>query len=309
MSAATTLATTRAEQLREREDRIRANVRVGMAAAYQIGDDLLWIRDDHLYEQAGFETWDAYLKGRGSVEFGIGRAHAYRFMKLAQIRAKLPEPSSPAGDENELSQIALLELGRLAPKSDDHAQRPDYDRLDRRDVARVLKRAARLAEEEGKDGIPVAVVRKAVDEELGVKRGPAPKSEPEPEPEPRSNFGERIWEGTDAVKRLHRNAAELDDRTFAREGCGPHVAFAIDEHVEVLEEALSFWRERKLLLVPRVIRPAGGGDQAAPPPTRAHALLGDYNRLTLKQRNEFDRLLSAQRTAEIDALKARTPKK
>jgi hypothetical protein len=303
MSAATAPAVTRAEQLREREERIRANVRVGMTAAYQIGDDLLWIRDDHLYEQAGFETFDAYFKERGPVQFGIGRAHAYRFMKLAQIRAKLPDSSSPAGDENELSQIALLELGRLAPKSEDHAQRPDYDRLDRRDVARVLKRAARLAAEEGKDGIPVAVMRKAVDEDLGVKRGPLPK--PEPEPEPRSNFEERIREGTDAVERLRKNAADLDDRTFVREASGTLGAYAIDEHMEALEDALNFWRGRKHLLVPKVVRPAGSGDQAAPPPTRVHALLNDYNKLTRNQQNEFHRLLSVQFDARMAEQKAK----
>jgi hypothetical protein len=59
MSAAerrTTPALTRAEPLREREGRIRDNLQTGTAAFHQVGKDLLWIRGDHLYEEAGFKT-------------------------------------------------------------------------------------------------------------------------------------------------------------------------------------------------------------------------------------------------------------
>jgi hypothetical protein len=53
----------------------------------------------------------------------------------AQVRTKLPDASGSVLPEGGWSQRELLEFGRLAPKSEEHEQRYDFDRLDRRDVA------------------------------------------------------------------------------------------------------------------------------------------------------------------------------
>jgi hypothetical protein len=296
------VTTTRRQRLEVLENQLREDGKV----VARVRRTLLEIHDDHLYEEIGFKSWEDYLRRRVYDEFGIEMRQAKALVAHVQILDRLPEVCGTQ-HRDDLPVRVVKELGRLAPSSDGNPKHPDYGRLNRRDAARVVQKAAALAQETETKEVTQSIMRKVVDEELGVKRGkqPEPEPDPEPKPEPRSNFEERVREGTDAVKRLRKNAADLDDRTFAREAGGPAVAFTIDEHIEELEDALNFWRGRKHLLVPKVVRPAGGGDQAAPPPSRAHALLGDYNRLTLKQQNEFHRLLSDQNQDAIRRAEAK----
>jgi hypothetical protein len=162
----------------ERFHELEATIRQNYEAFVSTGFALMEIREDHLFKEAGFVTWDAYLKERVGCDFGIERAQAFRLIACAQIRSKLPEVSSPRGDETtrkEWPQKALLELGRLAPKSKDHEQRRNYDQLRRSDVARVARKVE--AQTNGAK-VAVGVVRKIVDEDLGIDRHKKPEDEP-----------------------------------------------------------------------------------------------------------------------------------
>jgi hypothetical protein len=167
------LASDRPQRLRTLENEIRQNYEAFVTTGFA----LMEIRDDELYKEDGFPTWDRYLKERVGRDFGIEERQVYNLIACAQIRTKIPEVSGSALPEEGWSQKAILEFARLAPKSEAHEQRRDFDKLDKRDVARVAKKAAEMAEKEG-DGKPTAsIVRKVVDEELGVKLG-KPKSKP-----------------------------------------------------------------------------------------------------------------------------------
>jgi hypothetical protein len=219
-------------------------------------------------------------------------------MNVAQIRVKLPESSSPTGYENELSDIALLELGHLAPKSDDHAQRPDYSQLDKRNVARVLKRAAALAEEEGKDGIPATVIRQAVDEELGVKRGPAPKPEPPPEDE-RGDLPDYLYDVLSKMSSARRRLKE-----HVNPDAWGHFGKTKDSHlvgllVEECRDLEADLRQILPLVNPRKRLPSatatGPDQQSEPKPTAVDVALSANDRLTTVEKSAFMRRLNEMR--------------
>jgi hypothetical protein len=186
----------RTQRLRELEAVIRKNIE----AFVTTGSSLMEIRDDHLFKEAGFATWDAYLKKRVGRDFGIERRQALILIACSQIRSKVPDSSrtrvrenAPAGGE-EWSRKELLELGRLAPKSKDHDQRRDYSELRRSDVARVVQKASALAEQTNGGKITVGIVRKAVDEDLGIDRHKKPEDEPIQPGDFVDEFGHKVKE-------------------------------------------------------------------------------------------------------------------
>jgi hypothetical protein len=154
---------------------LEAQIREGYEAFVRIGFALKEIRDDHLYEEAGFPSWDEYLRRRVGQDFGIRGAQARRLIVSAQVRLKLPgPPSDTAVSENkadaEWTQKAVYEFARLAPRNDDaHGQPYDLDRLDRRDVERVAGKVIEHCKKENVRCTP-AVVRRFVDGELGIDR-------------------------------------------------------------------------------------------------------------------------------------------
>jgi hypothetical protein len=101
-----------------------------------------------LYKEDGFSTWDRYLKDRVGRDFGIERTQAKKLIVCAQIRRKIPDLSATPVAESGWSQVAILEFARLAPKSEEHEQRRDFDQLDKRDVARVAKKVIDKVEQE-----------------------------------------------------------------------------------------------------------------------------------------------------------------
>jgi hypothetical protein len=174
LTSATAALTAGLSQLREAEALIRT---AGERFADVAGRQLIRIRDEGLYRHDGFDSWDAYLSQRVKERFGIGYAQAFNLISCAQIAPKLPALSSSVLEENGWSQRALLEFGRLAPRSEEHEQRYDFDRLDRGRVAAVALRVVQYCEQEGKE--PTApVVRRFVNEALGANGSappPAPK--------------------------------------------------------------------------------------------------------------------------------------
>lgn len=213
------LAVTRKQRLRTLENQIRQNYE----AFVQTGFALKEIRDTTLYTEDGFETWDQYLKERVGKEFGIEQAQARKLIVCAQVRTKLPDISDTVVSEDGWSQKALVEFARLAPQSEEHEQRRDYDRLDKRDAARVAKKVIEHCKEEGEKPT-AAVVRKFVDEELGVDRAAQAKEtrrqreeeeakaeqerEEEAHPLPETYFNDLIWHLKQDVDRVREIDAE-----------------------------------------------------------------------------------------------------
>ena len=75
---------------------------------YQIGKALKEIRDDRLYRQLLFASFEAYLKDR----WDMGRAQAYRLIEAARVIDNL----SPIGDilpENEAQVRPLVQLNAM----------------------------------------------------------------------------------------------------------------------------------------------------------------------------------------------------
>lgn len=73
---------------------------------YNIGKALKEVRDDRLYRELLFDTFEAYLKKR----WDMSRSHAYRLIEAARVIDNL----SPIGDtlpENEAQLRALVQLG------------------------------------------------------------------------------------------------------------------------------------------------------------------------------------------------------
>lgn len=169
----------RKQRLRTLENNIRSNYEKFVST----GNALKEIRDDRLYEADGFPTWDAYLKQRVGEDFGIEARQVYTLIQASTLRPKLPDlpKGLHRGAESEptqWSQKAVAEFARLAPEATtERGKIRDVASLRKQDVQRVAKRAVEKAKELGKP-VTAAIVREAVNEDLGIK--PKPQSKPEP---------------------------------------------------------------------------------------------------------------------------------
>lgn len=176
------LSVDRKQRLRTLEKSIRGT----MEQFVETGNALKEIRDDELYREDGFDTWDAYLKQRVGQDFGIERQQVLNLITAATIRPKLPDPkilpnalgTSPV----EWKSTVVKEFARLAPEDTTKSGHPrDLQSLRKQDVQRVAKAAVEIAKEQGKP-VTAAIVREAVNADLGIK----PEKR---EPAPRRDFG------------------------------------------------------------------------------------------------------------------------
>ncbi len=95
-------------------------------AFYHIGQKLLKIKRDRLYEAVGCKSWEAYCRS-GRVEYKANQANAY--IRCSQLRPKLP--SVKLGDNvTEWTQRQVLELCKCETD---------------KDAVRVAKAAIKLA--------------------------------------------------------------------------------------------------------------------------------------------------------------------
>lgn len=163
------VAVSRKQRLRTLENQIRKNYEAFVATGFALKE----IRDDELFKEDGFESWERYLKERVGMEYGIERTQAFQLIACAQIRAKLPDlpggSSGSANDGQKWSQNAVYEFARLAPKDEGTNQGYDFDKLNKRDVERVAKKVIQHCEEEAVKPTST-IVRQFVDEELGIDR-------------------------------------------------------------------------------------------------------------------------------------------
>lgn len=142
----------------DRKQRLRTlekSIRGTMEQFVETGNALKEIRDDELYKEDGFDTWDAYLKQRVGQDFGIEQRQAQILINASVVRMKLPDakilPHHGAREEKpEWSIKAVTEFTRLAPPDREHAQRRDLTALRKQDVQRVAKAAVEIAKEQGK---------------------------------------------------------------------------------------------------------------------------------------------------------------
>jgi hypothetical protein len=86
---------------------LEALVDAGVTAEKDAGWALLTIQKNKLYKQAGYRSFHVYCNER----FGMERAHLYRLMVHAKVRAIL----SPAGDINERQARELAPLAKAEP--------------------------------------------------------------------------------------------------------------------------------------------------------------------------------------------------
>lgn len=184
----TTLKTNRKQRLRSLERQIRKDYEVFVTA----GKALAEIRDDRLYDEAGFESWEKYLRQRVAEEFGIEKTQANKMIQAAVIRLKLPDlpnyghrgdhhsKNGSTSEARQWSQKAVNAFADLAPVNKAAHGRPrDVSKLKKQDLQRV----ARLAIEKAGDDQPVTSthVKQAIAEETGQARKPKPKTTRRPQ--------------------------------------------------------------------------------------------------------------------------------
>ncbi len=160
-----TVTVSRKQRLRTLEKEIRS----GMEEFYYTGMKLKEIRDDHLYKEDGFQAWEKYCKER----WELGKSQVYSLIKASEYREKISDSSS-AG--HTWSHRAVTELTRIP---------------DKRQAVRVAKQVIQEVEKSEKAAkqdktlkpikLSSSTVRKAVDKDLGVKRGQE-KKQPKVEP-------------------------------------------------------------------------------------------------------------------------------
>lgn len=149
----------RKQRLRTLEKEIRS----GMEEFYYVGQKLKEIRDDELYKEDGFETWESYCRER----WEWSRDYTYKLIAASEYREKLPAPTSGIHSWSERS---VRELTRIP---------------DKKQAARVAKKIVAEVERSEKQAaknpdvkplkLSSSTVRKFVDDDLGIKSKPKPK--------------------------------------------------------------------------------------------------------------------------------------
>ena len=79
----------------------------GQSGFYQVGRSLREVRDDQLYRELLFDSFNAYLKTR----WDMGRAQAYRLIEASRVIDNL----SPIGDKLPENEAQLRPLTSLSP--------------------------------------------------------------------------------------------------------------------------------------------------------------------------------------------------
>jgi hypothetical protein len=147
---------------KSRKDRLRACERAlaeHMEEFVKVGLALREIRDDKLYREDGYETFEDYCKQKWELSY----AYAYKVIEAADLRLKLSDTLTTC--QGEVTESQMRQLGRLGSDSKAKA-------VAQRVVKEVKEKKARG--EKVKLG---SVVRKHVDKALGVERGPKKQEE------------------------------------------------------------------------------------------------------------------------------------
>lgn len=165
-----TLTVSRKQRLRTLEKEIRKASEEVHNTGLRIGQYLCEIRDEELWAEDGYGTWADYLRDRAHELVGRSFSRSAELVRAAEIHRRLPETIKTDVRFN-LTPDHLVELGRLAPNKSPQGPRgapgKEFAALRKQDVTRVLCKAGKLA---GDGSVSVRVLRRAVDEDLGIDR-------------------------------------------------------------------------------------------------------------------------------------------
>jgi hypothetical protein len=152
-------------RLATRQDRLHAledEIRGVLEQFYDAGVKLKEIRDDELYREDGFPTWEEYCKDR----WGWSRDYTYKLIRAAEYRAVLPDVDKKSTERaKDWNESTVRELTRMEDKRDAA-----------RVAAKVLEAVTKSEEAAAADPtvkplkLTASTVRKFVDEDLGVDR-------------------------------------------------------------------------------------------------------------------------------------------
>lgn len=134
-----------------------------MEEFYYTGMKLKEIRDDELYKEDGFGTWQEYCK----VRWEYAKSYANKLIQAADYRSKLPGGTTGTQTWSERS---IRELTRIP---------------DKKQAARVAAKVIKAVEDSAKETtktpsakplkLSSSTVKRFVDEDLGIKRKPKSK--------------------------------------------------------------------------------------------------------------------------------------
>jgi len=142
MSHAVSTKTTGLLELERIEKKINA---MAYEAFYGIGQELLDIRENRRYEEAGFKSWTAYCKA-GRLDYG--KSQADRYIQASQLRPALPpiDGNFTVGQMRELCKCQTeRDAKRVAKKSIALAKRTGE-----RVTAKLI---AQVRDGDGEDGV------------------------------------------------------------------------------------------------------------------------------------------------------------
>jgi len=129
---------------------------------YYIGIRLAEIKQHRLYEAEGFKTWDAYCK---SERLSVRKTQANELIRTSEIRPvldEIPSNGKTTGAPVVWSHRTVCELAKLDEKSD---------------VKRVSKKIATKLKKEPDTKLTPKLVKQVVEEDIGITRKKAEKSE------------------------------------------------------------------------------------------------------------------------------------
>lgn len=176
------LTVSRKQRLRKLEKEIRS----GLEEFYYTGMRLKEIRDDELYKEDGFETWEKYCRGRWEYSF----QHVHKLIVAAEYRERLP--TSPSG-RGEWSERSVRELTRI----------PDKNQA-AKVAAKAIKEVEQQAKTDPKVKLTSTVVKKFVDADLGVA-----KAKPTPPPKEDNTLVAYIRSKIGTIEGITENLSEV----------------------------------------------------------------------------------------------------
>jgi hypothetical protein len=154
---------------RTRLKTLEAEIEQGMEKFYYVGMKLKQIKDEELYKDDGFKTFAEYVRKR----WEWSRQHCDRLIQSAKIRGAIP--SAPIGANKtdgyypQWSEASVRELGRIKNQDGE---------VDAKEAAKVAHKVIAHLGKNAEEKLTARVVRRFVDEDLGVKRGKKAPAEP-----------------------------------------------------------------------------------------------------------------------------------
>ena len=77
----------------------------GLATFLAVGTALVRIRDERLYQEAGYDTFDRYCRER----WDMSGSHAYRLMDASEVVRELPPTALQPANEAQARELKVVE--------------------------------------------------------------------------------------------------------------------------------------------------------------------------------------------------------